>query len=122
MNIDRYCGAKDCPSRIEKVTNGTSENIADSESVVLLMSIFSGAIFLSGIFLMIFVDNIKTDEDDAKIPIKSRIYAPIKMLSTEKRMLFLLPIQIYSTLLPGFVSVDFSKVFYTRFSHIMALT
>ena len=95
---------------MKKLTNGTLNNVADQQSVVLLMSIFSGAIFLSGVFIMVFVDNIRPDEDGTKLPIKSHIFATLKMSFKEKRMLFLLPVHTYAALLPGFIAVDFSKV------------
>ena len=107
----KHCGAVDCPSQtVQKFTNGTAENVADQQSVIILMSIFSGAIFLSGIFILVFVDDIKTEKDDEKIAIKSRISAVLRMSFKDKRMLFLLPIQMYASLLPGFAAVDFSKV------------
>ena len=118
MGIDRSCGAIDCPSKIEKFSNRTSSKVVDSESVKILMSIFSGAIFLSGVFIIIFVDGIKTEKDGERISIKSQCSAVVKMSFKDKRMLFLLPIQIYAGLLPGFVAVDFSKVlvyFFNKF-------
>ena len=60
--------------------------------------------------MMVFVDSIKTEEDGKKLDIKSHIYATIGMPFKDKRMLFLLPLQVYASLLPGFVAVDFSKV------------
>ena len=66
---------------------------------------------------MIFVDNIKTEKDGKRILVRSQISAVMKMSFKDKRMLFLLPIQIYAGLLPGFVAVDFSKVYQTILSY-----
>lgn len=111
MNVNKYCGAQDCPSQIEKLSNGTMVKAADQESVVLLMSIFSGAIFMSGLLIMVFVDNLEAENDVTEVKLKSRLLAVLRMSFKDKRMLFLLPIQVYASLFPGFVAVDFSKVF-----------
>lgn len=109
-NMNRYCGANDCPSKLG--TNRTISKSADPESVTILMAVFSAAVFLSGIFILLFVDSLKTESNEKKVKIKSQLYAVMKMSFKDKRMLFLLPIQIYAGLLPGFVAVDFSKVFF----------
>ena len=110
IDLGKICGASDCPSRVEKSSNGTLDKVADQHSVIVLMGIFAGGIFLSGVFIIIFVDNLKTDKDGKRILIKSQVSAVGRMAFKDKRMLALLPIQIYAGLLPGFVAVDFSKV------------
>ena len=110
IDVYKICGASDCPSRVEKSSNGTLDKVADQHSVIVLMGIFAGGIFLSGIFIIIFVDNLKTEKDGKRILIKSQIFAVCRMAFKDKRMLALLPIQIYAGLVQGFVAVDFSKV------------
>jgi len=113
IDVYKICGASDCPSRVEKSSNGTLDKVADQHSVIVLMGIFAGGIFLSGVFIIIFVDNLKTEKDGKRILIKSQVSAVCRMAFKDKRMLALLPIQIYAGLLPGFVAVDFSKSFVT---------
>lgn len=110
MSVNKFCGANDCPSKIAKLSNGTMEQVADQESVIILMSIFSGAIFCSGIFIMIFLDSRKIEDEGKEVRIKSHLSAFVRMVFKDKRMIFLLPIQIYAGLFPGFVAVDLVKV------------
>ena len=110
MAVKRHCGAQDCPRKFEKLSNGTMGEVADQESVIILMCTFAGAFFLSGMIVIMLVGSIKSVDEGEEVNIKSHLSAVLKMSFKDKRMLFLLPIQVYAGLIAGFVAVDYSKV------------
>ena len=109
----------DCPSGATSRKSVGSVRPPSRESVFILLSIFLGAIFLAGLLVAIFVDDVKPETDESKKKtktIKSNLLSTIKIVYKDKRMTFLIPLMIFTGLQPGFVGVDFAKVSAVRIS------